>query len=56
MGSGTVQIRGTMTDSNRTWRRIRLAASAIALAGVSAGARTVKIWPGVGEATTERGS
>jgi acetyl esterase/lipase len=37
-----------MTDSYGRWRRIRLAAAAIALVGGSAGAQTtVKIWPGV---------
>jgi acetyl esterase/lipase len=37
-----------MTESNRTWRRIRFAAMAITLASSSAGAQTtVKIWPGV---------
>jgi acetyl esterase/lipase len=37
-----------MTDSNGTWRCIRLGAGAIALATASAGAQTtVKIWPGV---------
>jgi acetyl esterase/lipase len=37
-----------MTDSYGRWRRIRLAAAAIALVGGSAGAQTtVTIWPGV---------
>jgi acetyl esterase/lipase len=37
-----------MTDSYGRWRRIRLAAAAIALVSGSAGAQTtVKIWPGV---------
>jgi acetyl esterase/lipase len=37
-----------MTDSNGTWRCIRLGAGAIALFTASAGAQTtVKIWPGV---------
>jgi acetyl esterase/lipase len=40
--------RRSMTDWNGTWRRIRLAALAIALVGRPAGAQTtVKIWPGV---------
>ena len=36
-----------MSGSDRTWRRVLLVTSAIALAGGSAGAQTVKIWPGV---------